>query len=80
MSQRVPLSVPQLGVIEEVVVLEWRVESGATVARGDRVVLIETEKAETELEAPADGTLEIVVEASDVEVPVGSVLAYVVMS
>lgn len=80
MSQRVPLSVPQLGVIEEVVVLEWREESGATVARGDRVVLIETEKAEMELEAPADGTLEIVVEASDVEVQVGSVLAYVVIS
>lgn len=80
MSQRVPLSVPQLGVIEEVVVLEWREESGSTVARGDRVVLIETEKAEMELEAPADGTLEIVVEASDVEVQVGSVLAYVVIS
>ena len=78
MNKRVPIPVPQLGVIEKVIVLEWLKESGATVAKGDRVVVIETDKAETELEAPADGALEIVVEASDIEVPVGSVLAYVV--
>ena len=80
MNERVPLSIPQLGVIEDVVVLEWLRESGTTVATGDRVVLVETDKAETELESPADGVLEIVVAASDTEVPVGSVLAYVVTS
>ncbi|MCH7667781.1 MAG: hypothetical protein IIC71_01055 [Acidobacteria bacterium] len=77
MGVRVALSVPQLGVVEEIIVLEWLKRSGATVVRGDRVVLIETEKAQTELEAPADGTLEIVVAASDIEVLVGAVLAYV---
>jgi len=80
MSERVPLPVPQFGVVEQVVVLEWHKESGASVARGEPVVLIESEKAETDLEAPADGTLEVVIEASDSEVPVGSVLAYVVTS
>lgn len=80
MSERVPLLVPQLGVIEEVVVLEWHKDSGAAVARGEVVVLLETEKAATELEAPATGMLEILIEASDVEVPVGSVLAHVVIA
>jgi len=79
MGERVPLLVPQLGVVEEIVVLEWHKESGATVALGEAVVLIETEKAATELEAPAAGMLEIVIGASDTEVPVGSVLGYVVM-
>ena len=80
MSERVPLRVPQLGVVEEVLVLEWLQESGAAVTTGAPVVVIETEKAEMELEAPADGLLEIVIEAKDTEVPVGSVLAYVVTS
>jgi len=80
MSERVPLPVPQFGVVEQVVVLEWYKESGASVAGGEPVVLIESEKAETELEAPADGTLEVIIEESDNEVPVGSVLAYVVTS
>lgn len=77
MSERVPLLVPQLGVVEEIVVLEWLHESGAAVTTGTPVVVIETEKAEMELEAPADGSLEIVIDAGDTEVPVGAVLAYV---
>ncbi len=80
MGERVPLLVPQLGVIEEVLVLEWLHESGAEVTTGAPVVVIETEKAEMELEAPADGSLEIVIEAEHTEVPVGAVLAYVVTS
>jgi pyruvate/2-oxoglutarate dehydrogenase complex dihydrolipoamide acyltransferase (E2) component len=80
MSERIPLRVPQLGVVEEVLVLEWLQESGAAVMTGAPVVVIETEKAEMELEAPADGLLEIVIEAKDIEVPVGAVLAYVVTS
>lgn len=78
MAERVPLAVPQMGVVAEIVVLEWLVDNGATVSAGTPVVLIETDKAETELESPASGTLEVVVPASDDEVPVGKVLAYVV--
>ena len=75
---RVPLVVPQMGVVEEIVVLEWLKASGAQVTEGEPVVLIETDKAETELEAPASGRLEIEIEASDDEVAVLSVLAHVV--
>ena len=76
-SRRVPLTVPQMGVVEEVVVIEWLVDPGAVVAPGQEVVIVETEKAEVALESPAAGAIEIVADASDDEVPVGATLAYI---
>ncbi|MCY4620343.1 MAG: lipoyl domain-containing protein [bacterium] len=76
-SNRVPLTVPQMGVVEEVIVIEWLVDPGAAVAQGQEVVIVETEKAEVALESPADGAIAIVVAASDDEVPVGATLAYI---
>ena len=72
------LVVPQMGVVEQVLVVEWLVLDGAAVSAGDPVVVIDTDKAETELEAPASGRLNILVPASDWEVAVGTVLATVV--
>ena len=69
------LEVPQMGVVEQVLVVEWLVPDGSLVAAGDPVVVIDTDKAETELEAPASGRLDILVPAGDSEVPVGTVLA-----
>ena len=70
------LVVPQMGVVEQVLVVEWLVDDGSEVAAGESVVVIDTDKAETELEAPASGRLAILVEASDEdEVAVGTVLA-----
>ena len=76
-SNRVPLTVPQMGVVEEVVVIEWLVDPGAAVAQGQEVVIVETEKAEVALESPAAGAIAIVVAVSDDEVPVGATLAYI---
>ncbi len=73
----VALAVPQMGVVEQVLVVEWLVGDGAVVAAGDPVVVIDTDKAETELEAPVSGRLQILVPASDLEVEVGTVLATV---
>ena len=69
-----PITVPQMGVVEEIVVIEWLSADGDEVAEGDDVVVIETDKAETTLTAPASGSLTIMVAASDQEVPVGTVL------
>jgi len=69
------LVVPQMGVVEQVLVVEWLVPDGAAVNAGDPVVVIDTDKAETELEAPASGWLNILVPAGDEEVAVGTVLA-----
>ena len=71
------LVVPQMGVVEQVLVVEWLVPDGSEVAAGDPVVVIDTDKAETELEAPASGRLSIRVPASDDDVAVGTVLAVV---
>ncbi len=71
------LVVPQMGVVEQVLVVEWLVSDGAAVNAGDPVVMIDTDKAETELEAPATGRIDIRVPASDDEVAVGTVLAAV---
>lgn len=77
-SDSTPLVVPQMGVIEGVLVVEWLVEDGAMVSQGEAVVVVETEKAETELQAPTSGRLKILIHSSDAEVPVGSALAHII--
>lgn len=74
---QVPIPVPQLGVVEEVIVIEWLFTDGELVREGDAVVIIETEKVDTELPSPASGTLRIVVPVSDNAIPTGTVLGYV---
>ena len=69
------LTIPRMGVVEQVLVVEWLVPDGAAVNVGDPVVVIDTDKAETELEAPASGRINILVPAGDEEVAVGAVLA-----
>ncbi len=71
------LVVPHMGVVEEVLIVEWLVSDGATVAEGEPVVLVETNKAETELEAPTAGVLRILTPAGDDEIPVGETIAVV---
>jgi pyruvate dehydrogenase E2 component (dihydrolipoamide acetyltransferase) len=42
---------------EDAVLVEWRVAQGATVSEGDILVVLETAKAEVEIEAPASGQI-----------------------
>ncbi len=74
-SDGVEVRIAHSGLAEEVVVVEWLVADGAQVAAGDPLVVIESEKTEFEMEAPASGVLEIVVAASDIEVPAGTLIA-----
>lgn len=46
--------------------VEWLVEDGAQVSAGDPLYLIETDKTESEIEAPATGILHIEAEPGDV--------------
>lgn len=57
--------------------LEWRVAPGDTVARGDVVALVETDKAAIEVEVFEDGVVTDLVVAEGTSVPVGTVLAHV---
>ena len=80
-SDRTPIVVPHSGVVESVIIVEWLYAAGDRVEAGEEVVIVESEKAETAIEAPATGTLEIVIEADphdDVEVDVGTTIGHVV--
>jgi len=72
-----PIVIPQLGLVEEVVVLEWLKPDGETVVEGEPLAVLETEKTQTEIEAPATGTLRIRVPAGEAAVPVDTVLGQV---
>jgi pyruvate/2-oxoglutarate dehydrogenase complex dihydrolipoamide acyltransferase (E2) component len=71
----VEVRIAHSGLAEEVLVMEWLVDDGAHVSAGDPLVLIESEKTQFEMESPSDGVLEIVVAASDLEVPAGTLIA-----
>ncbi|MEP7201604.1 MAG: lipoyl domain-containing protein [Ilumatobacteraceae bacterium] len=73
----IAVQVPHSGLAEEVVVVEWISEDNADVTIGSALVIIESEKAQIEIEAPASGRLEILVSASDIEVPVGTTIAWI---
>jgi len=69
------VQVPNLGLVEEFIVVEWLKESGDTVAEGEILALIETEKATVELAAPVAGVLTVLVPASEDLVAADSCLA-----
>jgi pyruvate/2-oxoglutarate dehydrogenase complex dihydrolipoamide acyltransferase (E2) component len=72
----VDVTMPQMGVsIAEGTVVEWKKQPGDTVEADDPLLEISTDKAESELPAPATGRLaEVLVEAGET-VDVGTVLA-----
>src|SRR5580704_15098794 len=74
----IPVVMPQLGLtMEEGTVTVWLKKTGDSVTKDELLLTLTTDKAEVEVESPADGTLgQILVEAGEV-VPVGTVLAYI---
>ena len=55
-------------------VARWHLKNGDAVKKGDILVTLETDKVSTELEAAADGTLEILIGEGE-EVSIGTVIA-----
>lgn len=54
----VAVEIPKLGnTVEECLIGDWLKEEGQTVAAGEPVVVIETDKTSFEVEAPVDGTV-----------------------
>ena len=69
------VNMPKLSdTMEEGTVLDWKVEDGQEVKRGEPIAEIESDKASFEIEAEADGPLHIVV-AKGEAVPVGQLIA-----
>lgn len=75
---RVPVAMPKINYEMEFGIVEaWRVAIGDTVAAGQVIADIETEKATVELEAPAAGVLEEIVHGQGSEVPVLQPIAWI---
>lgn len=71
----VTISIPRLGVaMTEGSLVEWLVEDGATVAAGEPLYRLETDKVENEIEAPTSGVLRVRMAAGAVY-PVGTKIA-----
>jgi pyruvate dehydrogenase E2 component (dihydrolipoamide acetyltransferase) len=58
-------------------ILEWMVQPGDSIAKGDIIAVIESDKANVELESIATGTVLELLFPVDVDVPVGAVIARV---
>lgn len=68
------LRIPQLGVtMTEGSIAEWLAEDGVTVQEGQAIYTLATDKTETDIEAPATGTLVVIGEIDEVY-PVGTVV------
>jgi pyruvate dehydrogenase E2 component (dihydrolipoamide acetyltransferase) len=69
------VNMPKLSdTMEEGTVIEWKKKTGDPVKKGDVLAEVESDKASFELEADADGVLNIVVDAGKA-MPVGAVIA-----
>ena len=77
-ANRAPVILPKWGQnMVEATVSEWHKQVGDSVAEGEEIAEISTDKLDSALESPASGTLvEIVVEAGQ-DAEVGDVLAYI---
>jgi pyruvate dehydrogenase E2 component (dihydrolipoamide acetyltransferase) len=74
----VDVIMPALGMAQDTgKILRWLKSDGSTVAKGEPLLEVETDKVTVEIEAPADGTLAGVRAAEGQEVPVGTVIALV---
>jgi len=69
-----PVVIPRLGMtMTEATLLEWAVADGETVGAGQVLYRLETDKVESDCEAPASGVVRQTVEPGEVY-PVGTVI------
>lgn len=74
---RIAIEMPKLGYdMETGRIAGWVKAVGDTVARGDVIAEIETEKSTVEMESTAAGTLVEIVAETGAELPVGEVIGW----
>lgn len=72
----VKFGMPSLGhTMESGTVLEWLKQEGDRLSKGDPLLMVETDKVTTEVEAPMDGVLHKIVVPAGQERPIGAILA-----
>src|SRR5438270_13145033 len=71
---------PALGMAQDTgKILQWLKAEGEQVVKGEPLLEVETDKATVEIEAPADGVLARVSAAAGDDVPVGQVIAAILV-
>ena len=72
----ITFGMPSLGhIMEKGKIIEWLKHEGDPIAKGEPLVVIETDKVITEVESPADGIVLRIVAPSEEERPIGALLA-----
>lgn len=75
----VDVIMPAMGATQETGrLVRWFKQEGDSVAKGERLMEVETDKSVVEVEAPTSGILASVTAAPDDEIPVGQVIALIV--
>jgi pyruvate dehydrogenase E2 component (dihydrolipoamide acetyltransferase) len=75
---REAIYMPKYGMtMTEGIITEWHFKEGDEVAEGDALLTVETEKVDTDIEAPVSGKLVGIRYEVDAEVPVGEIIAYI---
>jgi pyruvate/2-oxoglutarate dehydrogenase complex dihydrolipoamide acyltransferase (E2) component len=78
MMARIPIEMPKLGYdMQSGSIGTWLKHVGDTVARGEAIAEIETEKSTVEMEATTSGRLIEQTVAAGEDVPVGTVIGYI---
>ncbi|MCM3219961.1 2-oxo acid dehydrogenase subunit E2 [Bacillus cereus] len=74
----VEVVMPKLGMaMKEGIITSWNIKAGDNVAKGELIASINSEKIETEIEAPADGMVLDIAVSEDEGVPPGTVICYI---
>ncbi|HDR8092405.1 TPA: 2-oxo acid dehydrogenase subunit E2 [Bacillus cereus] len=74
----VEVVMPKLGMaMKEGIITSWNIKVGDNVAKGELIASINSEKIETEIEAPVDGTVLDIAVSEDEGVPPGTVICYI---
>jgi pyruvate/2-oxoglutarate dehydrogenase complex dihydrolipoamide acyltransferase (E2) component len=75
---KMTVKMPRAGdTVDEVMVSEWAVEPGATVAAGDPLIRVETDKALVEVPSPVAGVLVEQLVKIDDEITTGTPIAII---
>ena len=75
---RIEISVPQLGLTTEYVVLKkWLVDVGTEVKKNTPVAEIESDKVTLEIESPADGKVVEIVVKEEEELTIQQVMGFI---
>lgn len=74
----ITFGMPSLGhTMEKGKVIEWLKQEGEPVAKGEPLLVVETDKVVTEVEAPTDGVVLKILVAPEEERPIGAALALI---